>query len=171
MKTKLTLLAVIEILSAISMGMFILAATYQMLKYYGRKKYNIQHNNLAYGVFMASVLFSVGYMMSSVIDPLLSLFRILANDDRSTLALVGSFLLYGGLYIGASYVLAVLICWMGVKLYTWITPIDEFNELKDNNVSVALVVASILVTLSLLAHDGIALFIESFVPYPTQPPR
>jgi uncharacterized membrane protein YjfL (UPF0719 family) len=171
MKTKLTLLAIIEILSAVSMGMFILAATYQMLKYYGRKRYDIQHNNLAYGVFMASVLFSVGYMMSSVIDPLLSLFRILANDDRSAVALIGSFLVYGGIYIGASYLLAIGICWVGVQLYTWITPIDEFKELKDNNVSVALVVASILVTLSLLSHDGIALFIESFVPYPSQPPR
>lgn len=171
MKTKLTLLAVIEILSAISMGMFILAATYQILKYYGKKKYDIHHDNLAYGIFKAAVLFSVGYMMSSVIDPLLSLFRILANNDTSTVELLLSFILYGGLYIGAAYILAVLICWLGIQLYTFITPIDEFKELKNNNIAVALVVASILIVLSLLVQDGIALFIESFVPYPEQPPR
>lgn len=170
MKTKLTLLAIVEILSAVSMGMFILAATYQILKLYGKRKYDIQHTNLAYGIFIATVLFSVGYMMSSVIDPLLSLFRILANDGRSTFDLMLTFLLYGGLYIGAGYTLAVIICWLGIQLYTFITPIDEFVELKNNNVSVALVVASILITLSLLSHDGIALFIESFVPYPSKPP-
>ncbi len=171
MKTKLTLLAVIEILSAVSMGIFILAATYQMLKYFGKKKYDIQHSNQAYGIFIASVLFSVGYMMSSVIDPLLSLFRILANDGRSSTELILSFLVYGGLYIGAGYILAVLICLTGIMLYMYITPIDEFAELKNNNIAVALIVAGILITLSLMAHDGIALFIESFVPYPAQPPK
>lgn len=171
MKTKLTLLAIVEILSAVSMGIFILAAAYQLLKVYGKRKLGIQQNNLAYGIFMSAVLFSIGYMMSSVLDPLLSLFRILANDDRGSGELIISFLLYGGVYIAAGFILAVVICWLGIMLYMYITPIDELAELKNNNVAVALVVASILITLSLLAHDGIALFIESFVPYPNQTPR
>lgn len=75
MNTKLTLLAIIEILSALSMGIFILAATYQLLKYFGKKRYEIYENNQAYSIFMASVLFSIGYTVSGATQPLSSLFQ------------------------------------------------------------------------------------------------
>src|SRR5688500_7187383 len=99
MNTKLTLLAVIQILSALSMGIFIMAATYQFLKYWGKKKYDIQPNNQAYGIFMAAVLFSVGLTMSSVIQPLLSLFRIIASKDLGTVELAWRFISFGAIYI------------------------------------------------------------------------
>jgi len=171
MNTKLTLLAVIEILSAMSMGIVILAGTYQFLKYWGKKKYDIQPNNQAYGIFMAAVLFSVGLTMSSVIQPLLSLFRIFASRDIGTLELVIKFLGYGAIYIALAYVLAVVICASGNFIYMFLTPINEFEELKNNNISVALVVGSIIITLSLLTNNGVDLLIESFIPYPQQYPK
>jgi uncharacterized membrane protein YjfL (UPF0719 family) len=171
MNNRLTLLAVIEILSALSMGIFILAATYQVLKYIGRRKYDIHHNNQAYGIFIAAVLFSVGYTMSSVIQPMLSLFRIYASREMGLVELGFSFFLNGGVYIAVGYLLAVIICFIGVVIYTWITPIDEFTEIKNNNIAVDLVVGSIIITLSLLTHDGVALLIESFIPYPSQFPK
>src|SRR5689334_4922350 len=117
MNSKLTLLAVIEILSAMSMGIFILAATYQFLKYYGKKKHDIQPNNQAYGIFMAAVLFSVGLTMSSVIQPLLSLFRIIASKDLGTMELALKFIGYGAIYIALAYLLAVVICVSGNFIY------------------------------------------------------
>ena len=46
------------------------------------------------------------------------------------------------------------------------TPLNEADEIKNNNIGVALVVGAILVTLSFMCSDGIALLIESFIPYP-----
>lgn len=171
MNSKLTLLAFIEILSALSMGIVILAATYQFLKYWGKKKYDIHHNNQAYGIFMAAVLFSVGLTMSSVIQPLLSLFRIFASRDMSNVELAWKFFVYGGIYIAMGFVFAVIVCVTGIFLYTFLTPIDEFKELKDNNIAVAIVVGSIIITLSILTNNGVTLLIESFIPYPQQYPK
>ena len=171
MNGNLTLLAIIEILSALSMGIFILAATFQVLKYIGRKRYDIHANNQAYSIFMASILFSIGYTMSSAIQPLLSLFRILAVKESESFSLALRFIGTGAIYIGLAFVLGVMICVVGVLLYTYLTPIDEFTELKNNNVAVALVVGSILITLTLLTHDGVALLLESLIPYPDQYPR
>jgi uncharacterized membrane protein YjfL (UPF0719 family) len=171
MNSKLTFLAAIEIVSALSMGIVILAATYQFLKYWGKKKYDIHHANQAYGIFMATVLFSVGMTMSSVIQPLLSLFRIFASRDMGNLELAWKFFVYGGIYIALGYVFAVVICTSGIFLYTFITPIDEFAELKNNNIAVALIVGSIIITLSILTNNGVTLLIESFIPYPQQYPK
>lgn len=171
MNTKLTLLAVIEIVSALSMGIVILAFTYQLIKYFGKKKWDIHPNNQAYGIFTAAVLFSVGLTLSSVIQPLLSLFRIFASRDMGTLELAWKFISFGAIYIAFAYVFAIVVCVSGIFVYTSLTPIDEFAELKNNNISVALIVGSIIITLSLLTNNGVDLLVESFIPYPQQYPK
>ncbi len=171
MNSKLTLLAIIEILSALSMGVAILAGTYLLLRYIGKKRYNINENNQAFGIFMASVLFSVGYLVSSVIHPLLSLFRILSAKDNDLVHLLFSFMGYGAVYILIAYIVALLVCFLGALIYNYITPVDEIQELKNNNLAVAFVVGSIIITLSLMAHDGVELLIESFIPYPQMYPK
>jgi len=171
MNSKLTLLALFEILSALSMGVAILAATYLLIKYIWKKRYDVSDSNQAFGVVMASILFSVGYMVSSVVHPLLSLFRILSTKDNDTFGLMISFIGFGAIYIALAYVVALIVCWLGMIIYNYITPIDEIHELKNNNLTVALVVGSIIITLSLLTHDGVELLIESFIPYPMQYPK
>ena len=171
MNSKLTLLAFIEILSSLSMGIVILAASYQFLKYWGKEKYGIEHDNVAFGIFKAAVLVAVGLTMSSVIQPLLSLFRIFASRDMGSFELAWKFFVYGGAYIAMGFVFAVIVCASGVFLYTLITPIDEFAELKNDNIAVALIVGSIIITLSLLTNNGVTLLIESFIPYPQQYPN
>ena len=170
MNSKLTLLALIEILSALSLGVAIMAATYLLLKYLGKKRYDINHTNQAFGIFMASVLFSVGYLVSGVIQPLLSLFRILSSKESISTLLI-SFIGYGAVYIMTAYVVALLVCLLGMLIYNHLTPIDEIQELKDNNIAVALVVGSIIVTLSLMTRGGVELLIESFIPYPQMYPK
>lgn len=170
MNSKLTLLALIEILSALSLGVAIMAATYLLLKYLGKKRYDINHTNQAFGIFMASILFSVGYLVSGVIQPLLSLFRILSSKE-SISTLVISFMGYGAVYIMTAYVVAILVCLLGMLIYNYLTPIDEIQELKNNNIAVALVVGSIIVTLSLMTRGGVELLIESFIPYPQMYPK
>src|ERR1044071_7375872 len=116
MNTKITLLAIIEILSAISIGGFILALTYQLLNYIGRKRFDIQTSNLATSIFVASVLFSVAYMVSSVIDPLTSLFRLLAAKDNSVMSLALSFLGTGAFFIAVAFVAGVIVVFLSIIL-------------------------------------------------------
>src|ERR1041384_7297990 len=114
MNSKVAILAIIEILSSISIGVFILALTYQILKYIGRKRFDIQAGNLATSIFVASVLFSVGYMVSSVIDPLTSLFRLLAAKDNSVASLALSFVGTGALYIAIAFVAGLIVVFLSV---------------------------------------------------------
>jgi len=168
---RIAILALIEIFSALSCGVAILFITYKGLKYLAVKRYGIEKNNLAYSIFMAGVLFSVGLMMSGVIDPLLSVFRIISNQNDSLFAVIGSFLGQGALYILIAYVSSIVIIVIGVAIYTQLTPIDEFNEIKNNNLGVAIIVCSIIITLTLMCNDGVVLLIESIVPYPELSPR
>lgn len=171
MNIKISILAIIEILSALSIGLVMLSLTYTLLKRAGRKYYDIKHGNQAFSIFVASVLFAVGYMMSSVIQPILSSFRILTTTTDHEFELILSFLGYGALYIGIAYAAAISISLTGIYIYRILTPIDEFEEIKDNNIGVAIVVGVIIIVLIMMSKSGITLFIESIIPYPEIPPK
>lgn len=171
MNSNILVLGIIEILSAISMGLIILSSTYKILKWYGKWKFDIGHSNTAYSIFIASVLFSMGLMVSGTIEPIVSSFRLLSNSTESRYELIISFLVRGGMYILIAYSAGLLISLAGIVIYSALTPIDEFLEMKNNNIGVAIIVSAIIVTLILLTKDGVALVIESLIPYPDLPPR
>ena len=77
----------------------------------------------------------------------------------------------GGLYIAIAYLSSVTIIIIGVSIYVHMTPIDEFKEIKNNNVGVAVIVSVIIIVLTLMSKDGVILLIESIVPYPQLMPR
>ena len=169
MNEKLALLSLIELISALSCGVFILYVTFRILRIYGSKKLEIDQYNTAYMVFIGAVLFSVGFTMSGIINPILSYFRIMSNRDISAVNLFLSFIATGGAYIIISYVLSILVISLGIGLYTFMTPLKEVQELKENNIVVSIVLAAIIIVLSLMCKDGIILLIESIVPYPELP--
>ncbi len=170
MNIKISLLGLIEILSALSIGIFIMAITYQGVRYFGRRRYDIQPNNLAYSIFTAAVLFSIGYLVSGVIQPLISLFRLLATKENDSINLALSFIGYGAVFIALAFVSGVIICVSGIAIYTFLTPVDEFRELKNNNIGVAIIVGTIMIVLSMMSREGVSLLIESLIPYPEQFP-
>ena len=47
--------------------------------------------------------------------------------------------------------------------------IDEFKEIKDNNIAVALITSIIVISISIMIKSSLYLMLESFVPYPDIP--
>ena len=47
--------------------------------------------------------------------------------------------------------------------------INEFEEIKNNNIAVSIVTAIVIVSISILAKDSLYLILEAFVPYPDMP--
>jgi len=115
-------------------------------------------------------MFSVGFMVSEVLQPLLSSFRLM-SFDFSSYQLALKYIGLGALYIGIAFSASVIISLLSTYLYAQLTTIDEFEEIRANNVGVALVVSSIIITLTLLTKSGIGLILESIIPYPPLPPK
>lgn len=171
MNYNIALLALTEILSALSIGVIILYATYKLLDYFGRKKLGITHSNTSFSIFVASILFAVGLMVSSVIQPIISSFRLLLNTTDTTFELMSHFLGYGALYVAIALLMGIFISLSGVVFYSYLTPIDEFKEIKNNNIGVAIIVSAIIITLTLMSRSGVNLLVESIIPYPELPPK
>jgi len=60
-----------------------------------------------------------------------------------------------------------IVIFLSVKLYTYMTrEIDEFKEIKANNIAVAIIMATIIISVSVLIKESLYLMLETFVPYP-----
>ncbi|PCJ63727.1 MAG: hypothetical protein COA58_15400 [Bacteroidetes bacterium] len=171
MNTKVALLGAIEIISSLGCGILILLLTYRLITIYGQKVLAINHGNTAYNILITGVLFSVGYVVSGVIQPIIDAFRLLSDTNISTAQLILQFVGYGGLYIAIAYISSIIISMIGVYTYTYMTPLDELKEIKNNNIGVGLTVSIIIVVLALMTKGGIILLVESLVPYPDLPPK
>ncbi|GAB4244317.1 MAG: hypothetical protein Tsb0034_22460 [Ekhidna sp.] len=169
MNPNIAILAFIEIISAITIGIFILALTYKIVQWVGQKYYRIKDYNLAYSIFVSAIIIAVGIMISGIVQPLVSSFRIL-NQNTDSFKLAFQYLGVGAIYIAIAYSATVAIALISTFLYSKITPIDEFEEMRKNNIGVALIISSILITLTLLSKNGVALLIEALIPYPQLPP-
>jgi uncharacterized membrane protein YjfL (UPF0719 family) len=47
--------------------------------------------------------------------------------------------------------------------------IDEFEEIKKDNIAVAIIVGVIIIAVSIMLKDSLYFLLETFVPYPDAP--
>ncbi len=111
----------------------------------------------------------MGIMISGIVEPLISSFRLL-NRQSDSFVLAFKYIGTGAIYIGIAYGATIVIGLLSTFLYSKLTPIDEFEEIRENNIGVALIISSILITLTLLTKSGVVLLIEAIIPYPQLPP-
>jgi uncharacterized membrane protein YjfL (UPF0719 family) len=63
-----------------------------------------------------------------------------------------------------------VVIFISIKLFTYMTTnIDEFKEIRKNNIAVAVLTATIVISISMLIKESLYLLLESFVPYPEIP--
>ncbi|MEO1451257.1 MAG: hypothetical protein AAFV07_17130 [Bacteroidota bacterium] len=81
MKGSLALIAVFQIVLSLILGVSLLFVTYRLVRWVLGRKYDIQPDNTAFAIFVGTIMFSVGYLGSSVVHPLMTTFRLLSAQS------------------------------------------------------------------------------------------
>lgn len=50
----------------------------------------------------------------------------------------------------------VVSLWILLSVFTWLTPVDEWDELKKGNLAIAIVMASVIIGFALVISSAIA---------------
>lgn len=170
MNKELFFYSIAEIGISIIIGVLLLFLTYKSIDKFFKIKFNIELNNLSFAIFISSILFSVAYLISGLKAPILNSLRMLSDNS----------IYEGNLFLdGIKYTLLFLIIiilaigfinFLSIKLFVLMTKdIEEFKEISKNNIAVSLILATIIISISLIIKDSLYLLLESFVPYPETP--
>jgi uncharacterized membrane protein YjfL (UPF0719 family) len=168
MNSNLLFLSIIHLVMAIFVGVLVLYLSYIFTnKIFRKKGFNIEINNTAFGIYMGSIMLSMGIVVSAAYSPSMSLLKILQKTSDTTLSLFGNFILYFLLFIAISILVSYIIIIVSTTFYTLLTKeIKEYAEISQNNISIAIIMGVIIIVIALFAKDSTAMIIESIIPYP-----
>jgi len=112
----------------------------------------------------------MGILIQESANPIMNAFRLFLNQDLSYQAIFLKMLKVMGIYLGMAVVFGFIINLIGILLFTSLTRnINEWQAIRENNISVAILTGVIIIVLTLAIKDGMSLIFESWVPYPTTP--
>ncbi|GAA4275390.1 DUF350 domain-containing protein [Aquimarina mytili] len=165
MQTKLLTLAFIEIALAIFVSVLILFISFKILQKVFFKNISIRENNMAFSVFSAGIILSIGIILGEIIPSITNMVRLSMSDAHQiTLSII---IQYSGLYLFIGFIFAILINTSVFLLFSALTKgINEFKDIQDNNIATAIIVTATLLSITLIAKDSISLLISALIPYP-----
>ncbi|MDT0556385.1 DUF350 domain-containing protein [Patiriisocius hiemis] len=165
MNTQLFVLSIIEIILAIVTSVVIIFLSYKILKRLFFAKEDLRGDNMAFTIFTSGIVLSIGLILSEIVPSITNLIRLSVTQSEAISGV--SILGYSGLYLAIGFIIAIFINGSVFFLFSILTRgVNEFQEIKQNNTSVALLVVAILISITLIVKDGIALLVSSLVPYP-----
>jgi len=165
MNTQLFTLSIIEIVLSLFFSVIIILVTYKILKWLFFRDQDLRGDNLAFTIFTSGVILSIGIILSEILPSITNVIR-LSTTQTETIDIT-NIIKYSGIYLLIGFLISVIINASVFFLFSVLTPgINEFKEIKNNNISVAILVVAILISITVISKDSIALLISSLIPYP-----
>jgi uncharacterized membrane protein YjfL (UPF0719 family) len=124
----------------------------------------LEQKNAAILIVFGSSLLAAGINLNHISDTSSDAMRFLISQNEWAKAIGFALLFFAGMWI-FSYVLFRITFF----ITGFLTPESELNELRKNNIEIALIHAIIILVLSFVLAPAITRVASHFVPYPTLP--
>ncbi|MFY8010580.1 MAG: hypothetical protein ACOVRG_01240 [Saprospiraceae bacterium] len=124
----------------------------------------LEEKNAAILIVFGSSLLAAGINLNHISDTSSDAMRFLISQNEWAKAIGFALLFFAGMWI-FSYVLFRITFF----ITGFLTPESELNELRKNNIEIALIHAIIILVLSFVLAPAITRVASHFVPYPTLP--
>lgn len=160
-----------NLILALLVGITTMFFTFKFLHLITRKIDDISElksNNYSVAIYNASILFSVAWVVKGSLSGAVSSITLLMNTPNILLSDI--FKTFGIMLaqITTSGIIAFSGVYVGIKVFTTLTTkIDEFSEIQKNNVSIAIIVSTIIIIISLFISPSVKTIVEGLVPYPS----
>ena len=118
------------------------------------------------------MLFTVGYFITSIVEPLITTFRMLLKNYSNIGMVIGIGCLYMLGYFLLAFIFSFVVVAVSFFLFTLFTrDIDEIIEIKNDNIGIAIIIAVVIIVMAIIVGNGFILLTESIIPFPALPPK
>jgi putative membrane protein len=164
------LLGLIELLISIFISFVLIAGSYRFFIFITPRfdeERQLKKKNTAVGVVLGGILIGEVLVVKQAIYPVMSVIQLFILGEDKNFA---NYMEMLGLSLG--YVLLAGIIALGCILFSFwafnkITPrIDQYQEIRNNNVAVAVFMALFIVGICILISDGVSGLTKALIPFP-----
>lgn len=150
---------------AFVMGVSGLYIVYYVMNRYLRQSIDLPNMNMAYATLQTGIILSTALLISSVVGPGINAVRFLNQSSFTWEAAI-----YSLLYVVVFQVIGVLFSLLtvagGLLTLFQLTRVNEWEEIRANNISSALISSGLILGLSLIMKDNVSTICEALIPYP-----
>jgi len=110
----------------------------------------LKSNNIAVSILISSFIFSMMIMIKSSINPSIETLETTIADKAEIINILLA-VLFIIIYFIIAAIIAFIILWLAMKAFMLLTTtIDEMTEIKNKNIAVAIIIAVLLISSSIL---------------------
>jgi len=127
----------------------------------------LRKKNTSVGIILGSVLLGEAIVVKQAVYPVMAVIQIfILGQERG----IANFLKMIGLSVGyvvLAGILALVCIFFSFWLFNRLTPrIDQYEEIKNNNLAVALFMAFFIIAVCLLISQGVSGLTKALIPFP-----
>ncbi|MBN2545910.1 MAG: DUF350 domain-containing protein [Spirochaetes bacterium] len=167
MNIQLISTGLIEIGISFATGVFIFFFSFKIFSFLTKDIEEIEelkNKNIAVGILIAAFVFGIMLLVKESVYPSKdTLINLIKSNNLNLVVILISLLRIIVIYIISAF-FAFIILWLSIKFFMILTTkIDEIKELTKNNSSVALILASLIVSIVVLLTSPLATFLSGIV--------
>jgi len=155
----------LQVIIAFAMGIVSLMIVYKALNFYLKRTFKIDDLNTAFATLQAGILLSTSILVSSIIGPGINAIRFL-NQIEVTFSTVSISIAYVVMFLIIGVLFSMFVVAGGILILFQLTKINEWEEIKKNNIASSIISAALIFGLSLIMKDHVVTVCEMLVPYP-----
>ena len=161
----MNILTLLQSTLAFFIGVTSLFLVYKLLNIYLKKVFKIDTINNAYATLQAGIVLSTALLISSIIGPGLNAIRFL-NQDAITIQTVAGSMGYVMMFLVIGMIFSFVVIAGGVLVLFQLTHVNEWEEIRNNNMATAIISSALILGLALIMKDHVASVCEMLIPYP-----
>jgi hypothetical protein len=161
----MNVLLLFQSLMAFAIGVLSLFLVYIIVRWYMNRIVKIKEENNAISLFNAGVILSCANLMAAVIGPGINVIRFINQDGVAYKTVLNS-LSYISLFVLIGMLFSFLVIAGGIIILFQLTHVNEWEELKSNNIKTAIISSALILGLSLIMKEQVSVVCEMFIPYP-----
>jgi|1048.fasta_scaffold31391_2 uncharacterized membrane protein YjfL (UPF0719 family) len=158
---------IIQVLIAFAAGLSSLFLLYRLLNNFMRKRFEIEETNTAFAIFQVGILLSGSLILSSVLSAAVNAIQFLNRGGGIELQTLMTSFAYVVVFLIIGIAFTLLVIAASVFAFFQLTQINEWEQIKMNNIPTALISAALIVGMSLIMDDYIGHLCEALIPYPS----
>lgn len=127
----------------------------------------LKGKNTSVGIILGSILLGEALVVKQAIYPVMAVIQIFALGQERNILNFLKMLGYGAGYVLLAGILAIVCILFSLWLFNKLTPrIDHYQEIKDNNIAIAIFMALFIVGICLLISAGVSGLTRALIPFP-----
>jgi len=170
MSGRQVLFGLLEFIVSVLISFVLTFATYKFLlkltPHFDEEK-QLRKKNVSVGVVLGSILLGQAIVVKQAIYPVMAVIQIFTTGSNKDIVSFIKVLGLGIGYIVLAGILAILCIILSFWMFDKLTPgIDQYLEVRENNLAVAIFMALYVIGISLLISSGVSALTRALIPFP-----